>query len=203
MVGDPLEDEYRAVRSRVSLGGLPRLSRAVTERIICASGDLTFAADLACAEPALEAAVLALDSGAPVVADGPMVSAGIADFPVVCKSGESLTRRLARTAGIELAAAAVRLAFGEVGPGAVWVVGSEPVAIYEILARGTEPVLVIGMPAGFVAAVGAKAALRESSVPALTNVCEKGGPAAAVAGCRALLDEVRALRGELRAGLGS
>jgi precorrin-8X/cobalt-precorrin-8 methylmutase len=67
------------------------------------------------------------------------------------------------------------------------VVGSEPLAIYEILARNVQPALVIALPAGFVTAVEAKQALRESGQPTLTNMSEKGGPAVAAAACQALL----------------
>jgi precorrin-8X/cobalt-precorrin-8 methylmutase len=184
-------EELKVLRSRVDLTPLPPLMRAVTERTIGSSAELCYANDLVCSEPWLEAAVGALASGAPVVADAPMVAAGIPSEVTICKFRESLTERLARTAGIARAAAAVRLAFGEAGPGAIWVVGSEPVAIYEILSRNTEPALVIGLPAGFVAAVAAKKLLIQSGLPAVTNVCEKGGPAVAVAACRALLDAAR------------
>jgi precorrin-8X/cobalt-precorrin-8 methylmutase len=179
--------EFVALRSRIDLAGLPPLTRMVAEQIIGTSADLGYANDLVSAEPWLEAAVGALAAGAAVVVDGPMVAAGLAAGAAICKVGESLTERLARTAGIAMAAAAIRLAYGDAGPGAVWVVGSEPVAIYEILSRNVQPALVIGMPAGFVAAVEAKKALRASGLPALTNVGEKGGPAVAAAACQALL----------------
>lgn len=188
-VGLPDGEEIRVLRSRIDIEGLPPLTRAVTERIICASADLLYATDLVSCEAWLEAAVEALAAGAPVVADAQMTAAGITGVAAICKCDEPLTGRLARTAGISLAAAAVRLALAEAGPGAVWVVGSEPTAIYEILGRGARPTLVIGMPAGFVAAAEAKKALRGSGVPALTNVSDKGGPAVAVAGCLALLRE--------------
>jgi len=180
-------EELQVLRSRVDLAALPPITRSVTERIIGSTAELCYANDLVCSEPWLEAAVAALAGGAPVVVDGPMVAAGLPDGVTICKARESLTERLARTAGIAKAAAAVRLAFGEAGPGAVWVVGSEPVAIYEILARDTEPALVIGLPAGFVAAVAAKKLLIQSGLPAVTNVSEKGGPPVAVAACHALL----------------
>lgn len=183
--------ELRALRSRIDLSGLSPLTRMVTERIIVSSAEFGYANELVCSEAWLEAAVAALASGAPVVADGPMVAAGIGGDLIICKAGESLTKRLARTAGIPVAAAAVRLAFGEAGPGAVWVVGSEPVAIYEILSRKVESSLVIGLPAGFLAAVEAKQALRDSGRPALTNIADRGGPSVAVAACLALLDVAR------------
>ena len=184
---DPLDAELALVRSLVDLAGLPALSREVTEHIICATADLAYVTDLICYEPALEAAVAALAAGAPLIADVPMVAAGITAVPVICKATDPLTIRLARSAGITGSAAAVRLALGAAGPGAIWVIGGESAALYEILARGAEPTLVIGLPAGLSAAADAKAALRASGLPSLTNMSAKGGPGPAVAACSALL----------------
>src|SRR6266536_1329304 len=150
-------ESYRILRSRIDLSRLPRFSRDVTERVIHASADFDYATDLVCDEEALAAAVDALAGGAAVVAD------------------------------VARAAAAVRLAFGEVGPGAVWVVGCAPTALQEILTRGVEPAFVVGLPVGFVGAAEAKDALRASGLRALTNVSEKGGSAVAAAALNALL----------------
>lgn len=188
------EEAYRILRSRVDLTRLPRFSRDVTERVIWASADLSYAADLVCGEEALAGAVSALAADAPIIADVPMVAAGITGWPVICKAAEPLTERLARAAGISRSAAAARLAFGEVGAGAVWVVGGEPSAVYEILGRGAQPAFVIALPAGFTGAAEAKRALRGSGIPALTNVSEKGGPVPAVAACQALLWQALAER---------
>jgi len=106
---------------------------------------------------------------------------------VISKIGEPLTARLARTAAISPAAAAVRLAFGEAGPGAVWVVGGTAEALQEILARRVEAAFVVGLPVGFVGAAEAKDALRASGLRSVSNVSEKGGPAVAVAALSALL----------------
>ena len=130
-----------------------------------------------------------------------MVAAGITGSPVLCKVGEPLTHRLARTASITRAAAAVRLAFGEAGPGAVWVVGGGAAALAEILSRRVEPAFVIGMPVGFVGAAEAKDSLRASRLPAVSNVSEKGGPAVAVAAFNALLRHSLTVPGS-RAGWG-
>jgi precorrin-8X/cobalt-precorrin-8 methylmutase len=135
--------------------------------------------------------VSAIARGAPVVADVAMVAAGITGYPVICKIGDSLAARLARTVGITVSAAASRLAFGEAGPGAVWVVGCAPTALEEILRRDVVPALVIGLPVGFVGAAASKQALRESGLPALSNVSEKGGSAVAAAAFNALLRVAR------------
>jgi precorrin-8X/cobalt-precorrin-8 methylmutase len=199
----PLEEEsYRVLRSRIDLSRLPKFSRDVTERVIRASADFDYATDLVCDEESLASAVAALAAGAPVIADTAMVAAGITGCPVICKIGEPLTQRLARTAAITRAAAAVRLAFGEAGPGAVWVVGCAPMALQEILSRGVEAAFVIGMPAGFVGAAEAKDALRASGLRSLSNVSEKGGAAVAAAAFNALLGSAAASAGSL-AGWGA
>ena len=111
---------------------------------------------------------------------------------MICRIGDSLSARLARTANLTLSAAAVRLAHGEAGPGAIWLVGCAPTALAEIMTREVEPALVIGVPVGFVGAAAAKDDLRASGLPALTNISEKGGSAVAVAAFNALLRAARA-----------
>jgi precorrin-8X/cobalt-precorrin-8 methylmutase len=182
-----LAESYRILRSRLDLRGWPPLSRAVAEHVIQATADFDYATDLVCAEPALASGLAALRRAAPVVADGPTVASGITGYPLICKAGDPLAVRLARTTGISASAAAVRLAFSAAGPGAVWLVGSTPAALFEIMARDVEPALVIGVPVGFVGAAEAKDALRRSGLPSLSNLSEKGGPAVAVAVFEALL----------------
>jgi precorrin-8X/cobalt-precorrin-8 methylmutase len=188
----PIEAEsYRILRSRADLSLLPPLSRAVTERVIHATADFDYITDLVCDEAALEAGVAALRRNARVVTDVGMVASGITSYPVICKVGDSLSQRLARTTGLTVSAAAIRLAFGEAGPDAIWVIGCAPTALEEILHRGVEPALVIGVPVGFVGAAAAKLSLRDSGLPALSNISEKGGSAVAAAAFNALLRVAR------------
>jgi precorrin-8X/cobalt-precorrin-8 methylmutase len=184
---EPVEtSSVRILRSRIDLSALPPLSRAVMERVILATADFDYVTDLVCDELTLAAGVAALRRGVRVVADADALAAGVTGHPVICKSADSLSARLARTANITLGAAAVRLAFSEAGPGAIWLVGSAPEAIFEIMSREVEPALVIGVPVGLVGAAEAKDALRGSGLPCLTNVSEKGGPAVAAAAFGAL-----------------
>lgn len=195
------EASYRILRSRIDLSRMPKYTRDVTERVIHASADFDYFTDLVCNEESLGDAVAALAMGAPVIADSAMVAAGVTGCPVVCKINEPLTTRLARTAVISRPAAAVRLAFGEAGAGAVWVVGGGPAALLEILNRKVEPAFVIGLPVSFAGAADAKDALRASGLPSLSNVSEKGGPAVAVAAFNALLAHAVTVTGS-RAGWG-
>jgi precorrin-8X/cobalt-precorrin-8 methylmutase len=196
----PIEAEsYRILRSRIDLSSLPPLTRAVTERVIHATADFDYVTDLVCDEMALAAGIDALRRGVPVCADVGMVAAGITGYPVICKIGDGLSARLARTVNITLSAAAARVAYGEAGPGAIWLVGCAPTALTEILTREVDPALVIGVPVGFVGAAAVKDELRASGLPALSNVSEKGGSAVAVAAFNALL---RIARKQASAGYG-
>ena len=112
---------------------------------------------------------------------------------MICKAAEPLAVRLARTTGITVPAAGIRLGFGEAGPGAVWVAGGAPTRSPRSCAGSVEPALVIGVPAGLSGAAAAKEALLASGVPALSNLSEKGGPVVAAAAFDALL---RIARGE-------
>jgi precorrin-8X/cobalt-precorrin-8 methylmutase len=175
------------LRSRVDLTAMPPLSRAVAERVIHASADLEYATDLVTDEAHLRQGLRALRDGAPIVTDVAMVAAGITARSAICSIGDPSVAELAREQDLTRSAAAVRLSYVKAGPGAVWVVGCAPTALEEIIECGVGPALVIGLPVGFVGAAESKAALRESGLPAVSNVSEKGGSAVAAAAVNALL----------------
>ena len=176
------QESFAILRSRVDLGHLPPLTRAVVERVVHSSADLGYVQDLVCSEAHLERGYEALRSGAPIVADVQMVAAGITMRDVVCRVRDAVASE-----GVTRSAAAVRMAYEQVGPGAVWVVGCAPTALYELLALDVRPALVVGLPVGFVGAAESKQALRDSGLPAVSNVSERGGSAVAAAALNALL----------------
>jgi precorrin-8X/cobalt-precorrin-8 methylmutase len=182
-------ESYAILRSTIDLRHLPPYTRAVTERIIHTSADVGYADDLVCDEAALAAGAAALRAKAPLVVDVRMVAAGVTRYPSICLVAETATGEYARHSHLTRSAAAFQLAYERVGPGAVWAVGNAPTALFELLAGDYRPTLVIGLPVGFVGAVEAKNALRESGLPALSNRSAKGGSAVAAAAINALLYE--------------
>jgi precorrin-8X/cobalt-precorrin-8 methylmutase len=185
----PIEQEsYRILRSRIDLSHLPPLSRAVAERVVHASADLSFAETLVVDEVALERGLQALAAGAPIVCDARMAAAGITRREALVPLSDPRTARRAAVGGSTRSAAAMRLAVEEVGPGAVWVVGNAPTALFALLEHPpAAPALIVGLPVGFVGAADAKAALARSGLPCVTNRGERGGSAVAVAAVNALL----------------
>jgi precorrin-8X/cobalt-precorrin-8 methylmutase len=168
----------------------PPLARAVLERVVHASADLEYAEDLVLPdEEVLATAVDALRADTPVVADVAMVAAGITRRQTLCRITDPRAAAVAADTGITRSAAALRLAAEEAGPGAVYVVGCAPTALFELIERAEtyEPLLVLGLPVGFVGAVESKQALRDSGLPAVSNISGKGGSAVAAAALNALL----------------
>jgi precorrin-8X/cobalt-precorrin-8 methylmutase len=185
----PIEVEsYRILRSKIDLSHLEPLVRAVTERIVHASADLEYADTVQADAAALHAGRAALLAGAPLVCDTRMVAGGITSREAWVPLTDPRTAELAREAGITRSAAAMRLAVAQTGPGAVFVVGNAPTALFELLQTPPEqPALIIGLPVGFVGAAEAKAALDASALPSLANRGDKGGSAVAAAAVNALL----------------
>jgi precorrin-8X/cobalt-precorrin-8 methylmutase len=187
----PIEREsYRRLRAEARTAHLPRYTRDVVERIVHTTADPRWPEDLVADEDALRAGAGALAGGVPLVVDVTMVAAGITGYPCVCLLGAPETRRLAADAGLTRSAAAIRLAAGRVPVGGVWAVGNAPTALVELVRLATaevvRPVLVIGLPVGYVGAVEAKAALRAAHLPALSNRGPRGGSAVAAAAVNAL-----------------
>ncbi|MDP8970489.1 MAG: precorrin-8X methylmutase [Actinomycetota bacterium] len=184
----PIEAEsYRLLRAAIDLSHLPPLARAVTERVIHATADLAYAADLVLDEAALQQGLAALRAGCLVVADVAMVATGIASRRVCCRLNDPAVGGVAAERGLTRSAAGMLLAAAAAGPGSVHVVGCAPTALRALLDVDVEPALVIGLPVGFVDAAESKQALRSSGLPSLTNRSAKGGSAAAAAAVNALL----------------
>ena len=180
-------ESYRLLQERVDLSRWTPAERAVVARVIHASADLDYAETLRFSPGAAELGVEALAAGAAVVTDVEMVRHGITRVPAACYLGEVGT---ADGSGGTRTAAAVRVAAERHPAGAVLVVGCAPTALAEVvrLARAgrLRPALVVGLPVGFVGAGDAKAALRGSGVPSISNVGDKGGSAVAAAAVNAL-----------------
>ncbi len=184
----PIEAEsYRILRGLVDLSRFGPLGRAVAERVIHASADLEYAESLVLDEATLTRGLEALRCGAPVVTDVRMVAAGITALETSCFVSDPRAHELSDDLGVTRSAAGFRVAAEEVGPGAVWVVGNAPTALFELLDLNADPALLVGLPVGFVGAAESKEKLLESGLPAVANRGPKGGSAVAAAALNALI----------------
>ena len=187
----PIEAEsYRILASRVDLSAFGPGAAAVVARIIHASADLDYAGTVVADEGAVQAGVVALAGGAPVVVDVEMVRHGITGVDSHCYLPADATGTPTTRAAAGMAIAAARHP-----EGAVVVVGCAPTALDEVVrlheAGGFDPALVVGLPVGFVGAAEAKERLRASGLPSISNVGEKGGSAVAAAAVNAMVRMAR------------
>ncbi|MGO9198638.1 MAG: precorrin-8X methylmutase [Acidimicrobiales bacterium] len=193
----PIEEEsFRRLAERIDLRGLPPLTRQVVGRVIHATADLAFAETMVVDETGAAAAARALAEGAPVITDVEMVRAGIRGAECFLDQARSERERRDPAAqpdpSLTLSARAIQLAAKAHPDGAIFAIGCAPTALEQLVSlieKGeVRPVLVVGVPVGFVGAAESKERLRQSAsnIASISNIGERGGSAVAAAVVNAL-----------------
>jgi len=174
---------------------------AIMRRVIHATADLDYARTLAFHPLAIQEGLAALKRGTELIVDVRMVETGIRQkelkslgCQICCLIDDPEVEREADKRGITRSAVAVRriVKEGHEAPGSIWVIGSSPTALLELLSLVREgaapPTLIVGVPVGFVLAEAAKEELWRLDHPAwITARGRKGGSSVAVAIVNALL----------------
>ena len=183
------------IQQRLPPTGFHGVQQEVLVRLIHSSGDWRLAAALRCPAAACDQAMAALARGAPILTDTAMAAAAVSPMaqrtfanPVVnglCWAPEVAPSGQTRAA-LGLAAAVQH------HPRGVVVIGSAPTALLHLLTLAAQghfapPVLVVGMPVGFVGVGEAKAALARSGWPQVRLEGSRGGAGLAAAVVNALL----------------
>ena len=157
----------------------------VRQRCSVAVGDFAMADLLEFRLEPVNAGILALERGAPLICDIRMVQVGIqkrghrSDVLCALDYGSDLAVK----EGITRTSAGFR-AMQDRLDGAVIVIGNAPSALLsvcEMVRQGIIPALVIGTPVGFVNAAESKEELRKMPVPSISNTGTRGGTPVAVA----------------------
>ena len=189
---------FETIRREAALARFSKLEERVAVRVIHASGMVEVASDIAFAPGAVEAAIAALQAGAPILCDARMVAEGVtrarlpANNEVICTLGDPRVPDIAARIGNTRSAAAMDL-WGERLAGALVAIGNAPTALFRLLemidAGAPRPAAIIGIPVGFIGAAESKEALLSSGLPAIVVRGRKGGSAMAAAAVNALASE--------------
>lgn len=200
-MNDPRAIENRSmaiIEERLpELQSLPLGERRVVERVVHATGDISYAGILRIHPGAVAAGLAAIRAGRPIITDVNMLKAGLNTsrlnkFGVTanCYINDPRVAEEARRQGVTRAMAAMRLAAAELD-GGVAAVGNAPTALVtlcELINQGmASPDLVVGTPVGFVGAKESKELLMSMDVPYITVPGAKGGSTVAAAVVNALL----------------
>ena len=169
----------------------------VIMRVIHTTADFEYVESLAFSGGVIEHAIAALRRGAQIVSDTNMVKAGVDKTRLHALGGEVFcfmrdedVAEAARRGGATRARAAIDKA-AAIGKPMIFAIGNAPTALMRICelfkAGQCSPILVIGVPVGFVHVVESKEMLMQSGIPYITARGRKGGSNVAAAICNALL----------------
>lgn len=192
-----VDESFEIINKLVDLESMPELHRPIIQRAIHATGDTEYAYNLIFHPKAVDAGIRSIKSGKNIITDVNMVKAGITSGPVekfggkiVCKISDKSVIDEAKRQGKTRAIVAMQQSTDDMKGGIV-VIGNAPTALFELIdliKRGlAQPALVVGIPVGFVGAVEAKHALKDISIPYITNTNRKGGSAVAVSIVNAII----------------
>lgn len=169
----------------------------IVKRVIHTSADFDYARNMLFSEGVVEKALEALQNGATIVTDTNMACTGINKMGLaklgakaVCYMADADVAERAKEAGSTRAAACMEKACQIEGP-VIIAVGNAPTALVrldELVKEGKiKPVLVIGVPVGFVNVVESKEIIMKTGIPYIVARGRKGGSNVAAAICNALI----------------
>ena len=172
---------------------------SIVKRVIHTTADFSYVDNLVFSENAVEIARDAIRRGVSIVTDTNMGKAGINKTKLDCFGGkvhcfmaDEDIKETAKKNGTTRALASVDKA-ASLKEDFIFAVGNAPTALIRLKEllddKKINPVLIIGVPVGFVHVVEAKEMIMESSIPYIVAKGRKGGSNVAAAICNALLYE--------------
>lgn len=191
------DKSFATIRKEADFSGMSDPLRSIATRVIHACGMPEILSELSYSNDIADAAVMALQNGAPILSDCEMVTHGIikrflpANNTVICTLNQSIVPALATDLKTTRSAAAVEL-WNDHLEGAIAVFGNAPTALFHLLELlekgGPKPAVILGFPVGFVGAAESKSALAKNTlgIPYITLLGRKGGSAMAAAAVNAI-----------------
>lgn len=199
----PMDIERRSFEIITELLGerkfLPE-EEPVIKRAIHTTADFDYADNLVFSKDAVKTGIEALRNGCDIVTDTQMARAGINKTilgklggTVHCFMSDEAVAKEAKERGITRAVVSMEHAANLKKP-CIFAIGNAPTALIALKelsdAKKIEPVLIIGVPVGFVNVVESKELIISSSLPYIVARGRKGGSNVAAAICNALVYQI-------------
>ena len=173
----------------------------VIKRVIHTSADFDYAKNLCFSEGAVEIALNALRKGCDIVTDTEMAKSGINKTILAslgglvhCFMGDEKVAAIAKERETTRAVVSMEVAANLSKP-CIFAIGNAPTALLRleelIREEGYQPILIIGVPVGFVNVVEAKELIMTTNIPYIVAKGRKGGSNVAAAICNALLYQIK------------
>ncbi len=192
---------FEMIRAEADFSRIPETARTIATRVIHACGMVEIVDDLIFSANFTEAAMSALQAGAPIFVDAEMVRHGIiarqikTGNEIICTLNDPAAREIGVAKSITRSAAAVEL-WRERLAGSIVVIGNAPTALFALLEMidtgSPKPAAIVGFPVGFVGAAESKAELAANprGIPFATIRGRKGGSAMASSVVNALTGDL-------------
>lgn len=202
IITDPMEIEKRSmeiIESALPLG-IPEDNKAVVKRVIHCTADFDYAKNLTFSVNAVKKALDALRGGCDIVTDTQMALSGINKAAAVklgctvhCFMSDPDVAEQAKERGCTRAVVSMEKA-SKLNKPLIFAIGNAPTAllkIRELIDTGKiTPLLVIGVPVGFVNIIESKEAIMETDIPFIVSKGRKGGSNVAAAIVNALMYQI-------------
>lgn len=173
----------------------------VVKRVIHTSADFDYVDNLCFSEDAVKICLEALREGCDIVTDTQMVKAGINKTilsslggEVHCFIADDEVAIKAKEKGITRSAISMEKS-ANLPKRCIYAIGNAPTALIEldklIKEKKIDPIIVIGVPVGFVNVVESKEIIMSAGVPYIVAKGRKGGSSIAAAICNAMIYQVK------------
>lgn len=173
----------------------------VVKRVIHASADFDYAKNLVFSKDAVKIALNALKNGCDIVTDTNMAKAGInkkilssLGGEVHCFMSDQDVIDEAKERGVTRATISMEKA-SKLNKDVIIVIGNAPTALIELIKlideKKIKPLLVVGVPVGFVNVIESKELLMQAPVPYIVAKGRKGGSNIAAAIINALIYQIK------------
>lgn len=180
---------------------LPKENELVIKRVIHTSADFDYIENLKFSDSAVSKAIKALRNGCDIVTDTQMAKAGINKTilsqlggEVHCFMSDEDVAKEAVKRGVTRAVVSMEKAAKLEKP-CIFAIGNAPTALIrlrELIDEGKiNPVLIIGVPVGFVNVVESKELIMKSNADFIVAAGRKGGSNVAAAICNAMLYQIK------------
>lgn len=195
------ESSMKIIESEIGTHGYSTLQWNIVRRVIHATADFDFARPdknkIIFSANSIENAFEAFKKGSYIVVDVDMVLSGInkksvakIGTSVICNISNKDVVNISKSENKTRSTVAMRYSSKEIDGGIV-VIGNAPTALCEVIEMIREdvsrPLLVIGIPVGFVSAEESKFELSKANIEFITNIGRKGGSPAASSIINALM----------------
>lgn len=202
IITDPMEIEKQSMEiiEKGLPAGIPQENKAVVKRVIHCTADFDYASNLAFSQGAVQKAFSALRNGCTIVTDTQMALSGInkaaaakLGCKLLCFMSDPEVAKEAEEKGCTRAAVSMEKAAALDSP-LLFAIGNAPTALLKLRelidAKAVYPLLVIGVPVGFVNVIESKEAIMETDVPYIIAKGRKGGSNVAAAIVNALMYQI-------------